>query len=260
MKRVLVSLFLLLVSCTDTVNVETINNEKKSTLPPPALATSSPPNAEITADKYLSAWETGDFAAMYNLLSPLSQDATSIEDFVATYQSVNDSASLVRIETNILSAQQNNSEAKVQFDLALYSSIVGKIQREITIPLLLKNGKWTINWDPSLILPELANGNNLYMDYVIPSRANIYDRNDLAFAAHTNAVSIGVIPGEIDSAQEDQLLKDLSPLISRHPEAIKSLYASSKPDWYVPLGEASANEIKAIYLSLIHISEPTRPY
>ena len=247
MKRVLVSLFLLLVSCTDTVNVETINNEQKSTLPPPALATSSPPNAEITADKYLSAWETGDFAAMYNLLSPLSQDATSIEDFVATYQSVNDSASLVRIETNILSAQQNNSEAKVQFDLALYSSIVGKIQREITIPLLLKNGKWTINWDPSLILPELANGNNLYMDYVIPSRANIYDRNDLAFAAHTNAVSIGVIPGEIDSAQEDQLLKDLSPLISRHPEAIKSLYASSKPDWYVPLGEASANEIKAIY-------------
>ena len=199
MKKFLVTLFLLLVSCTGNINVGSFNDELTSTLPPPALATSSPPNVEITIAKYLTAWEAGEFAVMYNLLSPLSQDAISIDDFVATYQGVNDSASLARIRTDILSSQQNHSEAKVLFDLVLNSSIVGKIQREITIPLLLKNGKWVIDWNPSLILPELANGNNLYMDYVIPSRANIYDRNGLAFAAHTNAVSIGVIPGEIDS-------------------------------------------------------------
>ena len=132
MKKFLVTLFLLLVSCTGTIDVDSFNDELTSTLPPPVLATSSPPNVEITITKYLTAWEAGEFAVMYSLLSPLSQDAISIDDFVATYQSVNNSASLVRIRTSILSSQQNDSEAKVRFDLALHSSIVGKIQREIT--------------------------------------------------------------------------------------------------------------------------------
>ena len=247
MKRGLITLFLMLVSCTGTVNVDSNNGLAGPTLPPPSLATNIPPNAEITAADYLKSWEDGDFVRMYKLLSPLSKDAINMEDFVATYQTVNESGSFVRVQTRILSSQQNNSEAHTQFSLILHSSLVGKIQRQITIPLLLEKGKWVINWDHSLILPELANGNTLYMDYVIPARANIYDRNGLAFAAHTDAVSIGVIPGKIDSAQENQLLEDLSPLISRHPEAIKSLYSSAKPDWYVPLGEASSSEIKAIY-------------
>ena len=247
MKSGLIALFLILVSCTGTDNVDSLNGQAEPTLPPPSLATSTPLNPEITAANFLKLWEDGDFLRMYDLLSQLSKDAISIDDFVTTYQAVNESGSFVRVQTRILSSQHNDTEAQTQFNLVLHSSLVGKIQREITIPLLLENGKWVINWDHSLILPELANGNNLYMDYVIPARANIYDRNGLAFAAHTDAVSIGVIPGQIDSAQENQLLQDLSPLISRHPEAIKSLYASSKPDWYVPLGEASANEIKAIY-------------
>ena len=121
MKKYLFALFLLLVSCTETINVDSFNDELTSTLPPPALATSSPPNAEITITKYLTAWEVGDFDVMYSLLSPQSQDAISIDDFVATYQGVNDSASLVRIRTSILSSQQNNSEAKVLFDLVLHS-------------------------------------------------------------------------------------------------------------------------------------------
>jgi penicillin-binding protein 2 len=247
MKRGLITLFLILVSCTGTVNVDSNNGLVGPTLPPPSLATNIPPNAEITAADYLKSWEGGDFVRMYELLSPLSKDAINMEDFVATYQAVNESGSFVRVQTSILSSQQNNSEAQTQFSLILHSSLFGKIHRQITIPLLLEKGKWVINWDHSLILPELANGNTLYMDYVIPARANIYDRNGLAFAAHTDAVSIGVIPGKIDSAQENQLLEDLSPLISRHPEAIKSLYSSAKPDWYVPLGEASSSEIKAIY-------------
>ena len=252
MKKAFILLILCLVACT--VQQDNPTSNPATDLPPPALATDSPPSAESTTIEYLMAWKKNDFNSMYELLLPESKNTISQEDFVNTYQNVNSIGVFTNTVAKHISTQQNNLDAKSYVDLTLYSSLVGNIHREITLPLKFKNRVWGIEWNKGLILPELINDNNLYMDYIIPSRANIYDRNGLAFAAHTDAVSLGVIPGEINPEQEEQLLQDLSPLLGRHPESLKSLYASSKPEWYVPLGETSSNEIKTIYDKLTSYS------
>jgi penicillin-binding protein 2 len=43
--------------------------------------------------------------------------------------------------------------------------------------LSLEDGQWKLQWDESLILPELAGGMRLAMDYQIPARGDIYDAN-----------------------------------------------------------------------------------
>lgn len=217
----------------------------EATLPGPGMSVTLPPNPEGTAGAFLNAWAQKDYTGMYSLLSPLSQAAISQEDFVARYADAADQMTLGEIETGILSSFQSELDAEVQFRVTFHTALVGDIARDITMPLRFEGGRWVVSWDDGLILPELKGGNSLFMDYKIPSRANIYDRNGLAFAAQTDAVAIGVVPGQI--TDEDGLLRELSDLLGRHREVIKSQYQYAQPDWYVPLGEASAEEIQARY-------------
>ena len=245
MKRTQLVLAVTLAACSRSPNSPVVPaSSAEPTLPPPAMATQPPPDVDDSAAAYLQSWEDEDFEGMYKLLSPLSQDAVSLEQFTEIYVSLDRDGGIARVETSLLSSRQQDREAQVFFQVTLHTTLVGKIEREITMPLSFEKGHWGINWDHGLIIPELAGGNTLYMDYTIPARANIYDRHGLAFAAHADAVSLGLIPGQIDPEKENELLAELSRIIGRHPEAIRSLYSAAMPDWYIPIGEASAAEIR----------------
>ena len=212
-----------------------------STLPPPGGGVTPPPNSEGTASAFMNAWADKNYAGMYSLLSPLSRDAISPEDFEARYKAAEQEMTLAEIQTSILAALPlGEVDAQVQFRVIYKTRLVGDLTRDLTIPLHNENGRWTVSWDDGLILPELKGGNTLYMAYKIPSRANIYDRNGLAFAAQQDAVALGLIPGQI--TDEDRMLRVLSELLDRHPDVIKGLYANAQSDWYINLGEISAEK------------------
>ncbi|MBI3241997.1 MAG: hypothetical protein HYZ49_06860 [Chloroflexi bacterium] len=211
------------------------------TLPAPNLVTSLPPNPEGTAGAFLKAWQERDYTGMYSLLTPLSQAAISQEDFVNHYKDATVQMTLSTLETSILQALQSELDAEVLFKATFHTALVGDLTREITMPLRFEKGRWGVSWDDGLLLPELRGGNSLFMDYKIPARANVYDRNGLAFAAQAEAVAIGIVPGQI--TDEDTLLRELSALTGRHPEVIKALYQNAQPDWYIQVGEASAEQV-----------------
>lgn len=212
-----------------------------ATLPNPGVSITPPPNPEGTASAFLNAWATQNYAGMYSLLSALSRDAISADDFVARYTDAAEQMTLAELQTSILAAlPKGEADAEVQFRVTFKTRVVGELTRDITMPLHNENGRWTISWDDGLILPELKGGNTLYMAYKIPSRANIYDRNGLAFAAQQDAVALGLIPGQI--TDENRMLQILSQLLGRHPDVIRGLYANAQPDWYIDLGEISADQ------------------
>lgn len=213
--------------------------------PTPAVSTSVPPNPEETTAAFLAAWRSKDYPAMYALLSPLSQAATSSEDFTARYQGVADAATLVSLETKILSSLKEGTAAQVSYSVTLHTALVGDITRQTKMFLKYENDRWGVSWADDTILPELAGGNVLVMDYEIPARANIYDRDGHALAAEANAVALGIIPGQI--TDEPALLAALANLLGRREDTIRALYEYAKPDWYVPVGEANADEVQSRY-------------
>ncbi|MFQ5408592.1 MAG: penicillin-binding transpeptidase domain-containing protein [Anaerolineales bacterium] len=218
--------------------------------PAPVPTHTAPPNPEGTAAAFLDAWVAADYAGMYSLLSPLSQAAITLEDFVARYEEAADEMTLTRVDVTVLSSLQQDLDAQVQYRVTLNTALVGAITREITMELRFDGGRWGVSWDDGLILPELAGGNRLLMEFKVPARGNIYDRNGLALAAQTEAVAIGVVPGQIDPAREEELLHQLSLLVGRHPENIRLLYESAQPDWYVPIGEAAVAAVEERYDTL----------
>ena len=84
------------------------------------------------------------------------------------------------------------------------------------------------------------------MDYQIPARGDIYDRNGQPIVTQKDAYALGITPGQLAPSSEGTLIGELSKLCSRSPDSIKNAYASAGPDWYVPICEASVDEAKGI--------------
>jgi penicillin-binding protein 2 len=217
------------------------------TITPFPTATASPtaftPEVEGTAAAFLEAWGRGDYAGMYSLLSPLSRDAVSPEEFKERYLEVVRSGGILGVEAAVLSALKDGNAAQVQYEVNLRTALVGTLTRKIEMPLVYTEGRWAVSWTDGLILPELLGGGTLTFEFAVPARGNLYDRNGLGLAVQGEAVAIGVQPNQITN--EAALLAALSDLLGMPQADIQEKYAAAQPDWYVPIGQASAEEVQS---------------
>ncbi len=227
-----------------------------SAVPTPVLATpeirTTPvPDVSAAAQAYLQAWQAEDYPAMYAMLTQLSRDAISQEDFEAFYKGVAVEAALSGVEGEILQSLVHPRSAQVAYHVTLHSVLVGDIDAETVMNLSLEEGAWHVQWAPTLILPQLSDGNTLVMQRYVPGRANIYDRNGHALVAQNDAVSVGLDAAAVSQEKQDNLLSLLWQIFGRradlHPNTLGShvdLYRSY--GWYLPIGELSA-EVAARY-------------
>ena len=217
-----------------------------ATLGPVEVATTSVPDARPVARAYLDAWRTDDYPAMYALLTSISKDALEEEEFTKHYRGVAAEMALSSLEYEILSALVRNPQsAQVGYRVTFHSSLVGEIQRDTVMNLSLEGGNWRVQWDDTLVMPELVGGNYLGMERYVPSRGNIYDRNGRALVAIADATAVGLVPDEIDPDQEESLFSWLVRLTGLSAEQIQARYASFPPgaNWYLSLGVVSADQI-----------------
>jgi penicillin-binding protein 2 len=217
-------------------------------LPDPVQTTESAPNPDDTARQFLEAWKVGDYAGMYQQLSDLTQDDLSLEAFTERYKDVMRSAAITSLDYQVVSSLiVSPQRAEVRFRITLTSAAVGDIIRENRIDLSRLAGEpWRIAWTDAAILPELEGGNQLSLATITPTRANIYDRNNRAFAAEAtadqpNAAALWIVPNQIgDEEAEDTMLSTLrrlfdlaivDPILERY-DAIRNT------DYFTPLGVA----------------------
>ena len=227
---------MLLVGCKVDATV-TPTPLPTATLPPPQVYTTHVPDAEIAVRAFLEGWKSEDYPSMYALLSLESQQAVDQDAFVKRYIDVTNEAALSEINYEILSVTHDPSEGQAAYRATLRSSIIGDIVREMTMPLVLQNGVWRVVWNETMILPELAGGNYLSMDPIIPQRGTIYDRNGNPLAEQREAIAIGVYPGYVDLAEPEGLISLLSTLTGHATHTISTWIEEAGAGDYLPLGE-----------------------
>ena len=210
-------------------------------LPDPLVLTDSAPDPDAAARQFLDAWKARDYAAMYDMLSPLTQDSITQEAFAERYDEIWRSAGLIGLDYEIVSSFiLNPRQSQVRLQTALHSLAAGDINRDMQMDLTLVDDTWTVAWSDGLILPELDSGRNLFLDVVTPTRANIYDRNGLALAANSEAVALWIVPNQIgDEEAELDMLSTIRRLMG-YPsnDSIQFLYDQIREtDFRVNLGE-----------------------
>ena len=215
-----------------------------STLPQPQVETTNVPDPRQTAQAYLNHWKAEEYPAMYAMLTKVSQDAISEEAFTARYKGVANEAALSSWDYAILSSLRNPDSGQVGYRVSMHSVLVGDFQSDTMMNLSLEGGEWRIQWDDSLILSELLGGNNLLMDYRIPSRGNIYSSDGHALVAQADAVAIGLDTGAVDPNQEDGLLGEIYRLTGIHPDSLSGMIEAWRPyGYYLPVADISVDTL-----------------
>ena len=250
--------FLLLVLTALTVTAACDNTaalrDSRIDAPPTAQATATATAAPVTEDAsgyaraFYRAWETGDYLGMYSLLTPSKQALIDSASFISRYEEAMRTMAVSNVYSQPLGIIQEGDRAEFGARVTLTSDVVGDVVRDHTMHLVHEGGRWGVDWDEALILPELAGGNRLTMESREPSRGNIYDVNGKALAYQGLAYELAVIPGRIEN--EPGLLSALSAALGLSPEAIQAKYASALPDWYVPVGVIGEEELRQSALSL----------
>jgi penicillin-binding protein 2 len=213
-------------------------------LPTAQVVMTSVPDLQATAKTYLDDWKAEEYPAMYAMLTKVSQDAISEADFTARYKDAANEAALSGWDYEILSSLVNPENGQVGYRVILHSVLVGDIDRQTAMNLSLENGTWHIQWDDSLILPELRGGNSLLMDYRIPSRGNIYSSDGRALVAQADAVAIGLDTASVDPNQEEALLGEIHRLTGVQPETLSAMIEAWRPyGYYLPVADISVDAL-----------------
>ncbi|MBN1426929.1 MAG: hypothetical protein JXB07_01005 [Anaerolineae bacterium] len=212
--------------------------------------TSTPPldQPDGVAQTFLNAWMAGDYPGMYSLLSPNSQAAYTLEQFTDTYEGTATTMTLIDLEAvprSVLS-ESTGTSAFFAFEVTFNTQVLGPIElKDQRMPLVFADGRWGVVWSPGLIFPELASGNTLQLESTTPSRANIYDRNGLALVTDdAQTYTITIVPGQINTNFEDQMLNLLSEVLHMTPADIKKNYDGAPADRSIALGDADAETIQ----------------
>jgi len=224
----------------------------ETALPQAIVTVINAPNEDAALTAYFEAFKAEDYNTMYALLSKVSQDAITLEDFAKRNRDALDNMSAGSFDYEVLSSLVSPYASEVAFRITYHTALVGDIQREMIARFALENNEWKLQWDDSLILPELAGGNTLRMDYSVPSRGNIYDRDGDVIAAQSDAHAFYVIPGNVTDESRDTLLSEVWRLCGISPEVLADEIFNTPAQFPIQLCEASSQEsdrIRSIFPS-----------
>jgi len=215
-------------------------------LPTAPVAITPAPDAQAAIFQYLQAYQSDDFAAMYEMLAKYSRDAITLDDFTKRHNDALNTMSASKIEFTVNSSLLSPYAAEVGYSITYKTVLAGDIQRNIVSHLVLDEGVWKVEWVEGMILPELAGGNLLAMEYSVPARGNIYDRDGLPIVSQADAFAFGIQTDQIDLEMINTLVTDLGRLCGFDPEYIRDQIDASGPGWYLPMCEGTRDEAQRL--------------
>jgi cell division protein FtsI/penicillin-binding protein 2 len=139
------------------------------------------PNAAVEA--YLADWSDGDFAAME------ARVVDAPASFVDDYQAVVDDLGVTEADYELTTADVGGSTGVARYSATVQLEGLGEWSWDGSLSIAEEDGEWLVEWAPSNIHPELADGQRLALTREVPERAPILD-------AAGNPLSVGR-PGRI---------------------------------------------------------------
>lgn len=208
--------------------------------------------AEEVFDTYVSHWTKGEFASMYEVLSSSAKKDISKEEFVTKYEKIYQGIGAENISITLHKEDAIEKDNKKMIPCTLkMDTVAGPIELKYKAPFVLEKEeegeRWTLQWDESLIFPQMEQGDSVRVETITAKRGEIYDRKGTPLAINGKIQTIGIVPrnlGEDADTVKERLAQEFQMAVE---EIDKKLEASwVKPDLFVPIGALSMEESEQI--------------
>jgi penicillin-binding protein 2 len=202
-------------------------------------------DAERIGLSFLAAWQAGDRARMYELLSAAAQEATPFNEFNLLYDITEAEMTYSGIDDPLVhtSLREADDVAVLAYDLTFNTRLLGSFTdagRAIRLVVDSRAQDWRVAWTPADIFSEMVGGARLRFDPVIPNRANIYARDRVTTLADQQGRVVIIRVIRQDIPDYPGCLGLLSATLNRPLEEIQTRLEQRPPNWLMDVGVIEA--------------------
>lgn len=201
--------------------------------------------------QYMSYINEQKYDEMYDLLTEESKTAKSKEDFITRNKNIYEGIEVKNLKVKTVVDEGNNTLSyQTQMD-----TLAGEVDFSNKMTFSRQDDhKYYINWNSSLIFPELTENDKVRVESSQGERGKIVDRNNNILAEQGTVKSIGFVPGKIKD--KSPAIKKASQLLGVSEEFIHEQLSASyvKEDTFVPIKTLSNSNEAKIESKLLEIS------
>lgn len=201
---------------------------------------------EETFNTFKEKWINNDFSGMYSTLSENSKKYIDEETFVNRYTNIYSAINLKDLEIEISGdIIKNEDYYTVPFSLKA-TTVAGELNiSDYKVNIYKEDKQYLINWDESLIFPNMIEGDKVYVRTISHTRGKILDRNDNILAEDGTISVVGIHPSKFDSENREAKITELANTLDISEETIiNKLNANSNPEYFVPIVDILSNDEK----------------
>ncbi|MBS4538534.1 penicillin-binding transpeptidase domain-containing protein [Clostridium sp. D2Q-11] len=193
---------------------------------------------------YKEKWENNNYEEMYEMLSTDSKEYISKEEFIDRYKNIYDGigADNISIELNDDKDEEENPISfSIKMDTTAGTVDINDYQVNMIEEEVDNEKVWAIEWNESLIFPQMSSGDIVRVNTLTASRGEIYDRNDNGLAVNGTILSLGIHPKVFEENKESNILKMAEILDIDASRIEDKLSKNTNPDHFVPIVKISAS-------------------
>ena len=149
-------------------------------------ACSETPTAGDRFSKYIDLWNDQKFSEMYDMLATSTKETISKEEFTNRYKDIYDGVSATNVKVTFEKPEEEEKQGDLEevvypFSLKM-DTLAGEVSFEQDVQLKkeeVEDGEnWFITWSPSMIFPQLEEGEEVRVSSSPAARGQIFDQND----------------------------------------------------------------------------------
>lgn len=208
-----------------------------------------------TVKNYFSFVEKGQYDKMYAMLSEATKETVSEQEFTERNQNIYEGIEAKNIKTVVPKYEKSKENpVTVKYSQTMQTS-ADEISFENEMTLQKENGEYKIDWDSTLIFPNLQESYRVQIQTERANRGTIYDRDGAILAVNGTVTEVGLVPGKMgDDAAKTESIQKLAQILEISEDTIQNALGASyvQEDSFVPIKKiARGNEEKEAQLLTI---------
>lgn len=192
--------------------------------------------AEQALNDYINLINEKDYEGMYQKVASMNM---SKEDYIARNQNIYEGIDSSNIKISISDIAKNENEYQISYRQQMYTS-AGEVDFYNVAHIVKENGEYKLKWTSGTIFPQLEETDKVRVETIKAKRGSILDRNDNPLAEDGKIASVGIVPGKLGDAREENISR-ISELTGVSVDYINDELSASyvKDDTFVPVKKIS---------------------
>ena len=197
-------------------------------------------------NSYVEKWLKSDFSGMYSMLTKESKESINEETFVNRYKTIYSAINLDNLDISLnKDLEKRDNYYTASFTLKA-TTIAGELNlTNFDVDIYKEEDNYLINWDESLIFPNMIKDDKVYVRTTNHSRGKILDRDGNILAEDGTISVVGIHPSKFNNENRNSKITELANTLDISEDTIISkLDANTDPELFVPIVSITTTDEK----------------